>query len=196
MHVAAPTLHVVAGPNGSGKSTLTRSKRFGAARVIDPDIIAQGLGHDVDKGVSFAAGREAARQRRAALAQGETFVLETTIAGKAILRIMEQARLAGYRVALHFVSVSSPTQAIDRISNRVAMGGHDVPEADVRRRFPRSLANLPEAISRADESTLYDNSSPEEPYREVAILTRQKRWFAENPPRWAVAAARGLQPRP
>lgn len=154
MHLAMPTLQVVAGPNGSRKSTLTRSARFGTTRVIDPDAIARELGRNDGKGISMASGREAARQRRVALARGETSVLETTIAGKAILRITEQARLAGFRVALHFVSVDSPTQAADRISNRVAMGRHDVPEADVRRRFARSLANLPEAISRADETGL------------------------------------------
>ena len=129
-----------------------------------------------------------------ALARGETFVLETTIAGKTILRIMEQARLAGFRVALHFVSVDSFTQAVDRISNRVAMGGHDVPEADVRQRFARSLADLPEAISRADETKLYDNSSAEEPYRKVAGLTRKNLWLADNPPTWATVAAHHLQP--
>ena len=96
MHPTTPTLHVVAGPNGSGKSALTRAARFGTARVIDPDPIARGLGRNVGKGISMAAGREAARQRRVALARGETFVLETAIPGKAIVRIMDQARLAGF----------------------------------------------------------------------------------------------------
>ena len=48
--------------------------------------------------------------------------------------------------------------------------GHDVPEADVRRRFDRSHANLPHAIKIAHKAQLHDNASPDEPHREVAVL--------------------------
>lgn len=54
------------------------------------------------------------------------------------------------RIVLHYVSVGSREQALDRISNRVALGGHDVPEVDVRRRFTRSHTNVPAAMARAD----------------------------------------------
>ena len=57
------------------------------------------------------------------------------------------------------------------MANRVVLGGHDVPEGDVRRRFARSLANLPAAVELSAETRIYDNASPENPYREVAILT-------------------------
>ena len=106
-----------------------------------------------------------------------------------MLLVMDQARSAGYRIALHYVSVNSVAQALDRIANRVALGGHDVPEGDVRRRFARSLANLPAAVVRSDETRIYDNSSPENPYREIAILTPESRWVADNPPPWLDIAA-------
>ena len=54
----------------------------------------------------------------------------------------------------------------------------------------RSLANLPETMTRSDEARLYDNSSPDDPCREVAILTRDAYRFAENPPNWVTVAAR------
>ena len=116
-------------------------------------------------------------------------MVETTLAGKTMLLVMDQARSAGYRIALHYVSVNSVAQALDRIANRVALGGHDVPEGDVRRRFARSLANLPAAVALSDETRIYDNASPENPYREVAILTPESRWVAENPPPWLDATA-------
>jgi len=65
---------------------------------------------------------------------------------------MRDARRKGYRVELHYVSVASPEQALNRIRNRVNLGGHGIPETDVRRRFFRSHANLPLAISEADET--------------------------------------------
>lgn len=71
---------------------------------------------------------------------------------------------------LHYMSVASPDEAIDRIRNRVLLGGHNVPEACVRRRFVRSRANLPAAIAGADIAMLYDNSDFDQPYQMVAIL--------------------------
>ena len=116
-------------------------------------------------------------------------MLETTLAGKAMFRIFDEARKAAYRIELHYVSVGAPAVALDRKSNRDALGCHGVPEADVRRRFTRSLTNLPAAIARSDETRLYDNSNSGEPYREVAVLTGTTRQFSENLARWVQAAA-------
>ncbi len=181
-----PTLVVVAGPNGCGKSTLTRTRWFHGVEVIDPDAIADAPG---------PAGREALRRRRAAIQEGRTLAVETTLAGSGPLRLMETARGAGYRIVLHYVCVDSPDQSLDRIRNRVALGGHDVPEPDVRRRFARSLANLPDAIVRADQVLLYDNTDPGLPHREVAILTADRWWTAEVLPDWAAAALAAVPPR-
>lgn len=182
-----PTLCVVAGPNGSGKSTLTRTARFHEAEVIDPDAIARGMA----SGTLVEAGREAVRRRRAALAAGRAHLVETTLAGSGVILHMNAARAAGFRIELHYVSLDSPDQMLLRIGTRVAQGGHDVPEHDVRRRFARSLANLPAAIARADEVHLYDNTDSDLPHREVAILTADEWWTAEILPDWAAAAVAG-----
>ena len=110
---------------------------------------------------------------------------------------METARAAGHRIVMHYMSVVSPELALHRIRNRVALGGHDVPEPDVRRRFVRSLAKLPDAIARADESRLYDNTNPDQPFREVAALVGGTWWTAERIPGWtaAVIARMSSQPR-
>ena len=117
-----PTLHIVAGPNGSGKSTLTRSRRFGGAHVIDPDAIVRRIAPGDLECATLSAGREAARERRVMLASRRTLVVETTLAGKSMLRVMEQAQAAGYRVELHYVSVNSVAEALDRIASRVVQG--------------------------------------------------------------------------
>ena len=64
-------------------------------------------------------------------------MVETTLSGHGALRLMDKARAAGYRIELHYVSAGSVEQTLDRISNRVALGGHNVREDDVRRRFDR-----------------------------------------------------------
>ena len=137
---------------------------------------------------STGGAREALRRRRDALAAGRSHLVETTLAGSGVLRHMTAARRKGYRIVLHYVSVSSPDQALDRIRNRVALGGDEVTEADVRRRFMRSHANLLVAMARADLTVLYDNTDPDRPHREVAILGDGTRWIAATVPGWATAA--------
>ena len=176
-----PTLYVMAGPNGCGKSTLTRTTWFGDVDVIDPDAISQRL---VSEHPGQAA-REALRRRRAALSAGRTHLVETTLSGSGILRHMEAARRKGYRVVVHYVSLNTVEQALDRIRNRVLLGGHDIPEMDARRRFVRSHANLPAAIVLADEVFLYDNVAPDRPHREITIC-RQGSWLTVvDVPDWA-----------
>ena len=166
MDETRPTLYIVAGPNGCGKSTFTQS-RFRALSVIDPDAIARRLALETPTDAAGAAGREAVLERRRAIDSGQSFAVETTLSGRSVLRLMKKAKAAGYRVELHFISVASVEVALARISSRVDQGGHDVPEADVRRRFRRAEANLPEAIELSDEARRYDNTVIEQPYREV-----------------------------
>ena len=182
-----PTLHVVAGPNGCGKSTLTRMSGFSLVDVIDPDAIRQGDA----SGNAAQAAREALRRRQGALGAGRTHLVETTLAGSGMLRHLNAARRRDYRIDLHYVSVRTPGQALDRIRNRVALGGHDVPEVDVRRRFTRSHQNLPAAMASADGVVLYDNTEPDRPFREIAILRDSSLWIANELPDWAAEALEG-----
>jgi len=68
-------------------------------------------------------------------------------------------------------------------------------EAVWRRRFVRSLANLPAAIGRSDEVRLYDNSDPDLPHRKTAVLADDTWWTAEILPDWAAAAIARVPPR-
>jgi predicted ABC-type ATPase len=40
----------------------------------------------------------------------------------------------------------------------VALGGHNVPEDDIRRRYERSLANAPKALRIAELGFVFDNT--------------------------------------
>ncbi len=48
--------------------------------------------------------------------------------------------------------------SIERVAQRVASGEHNVPSEDIRRRYARSLANLPIALQQADYASIFDNS--------------------------------------
>ena len=155
---------------------------FSGLEVIDPDAIARNMS-------PAQAAREALRRRRLALLERRSFLVETTLSGTGIFRLMEAVRKEGYKIVLHYVSLGSPEQALARIRNRVARGGHDVPENDARRRFLRSHSNLPTAAQFADEVALYDNSLPERPHRVVAIFKEKTLWVTDDVPDWAALAA-------
>jgi predicted ABC-type ATPase len=180
-----PTVTIVAGPNGAGKSTLTAGLRTRLmVPVIDPDAIARALSPDDPASVAVEAGREAIRRRDNYLATGESFIIETTLSGRTILRFMTRARQSGYTVELVFISVENAQTLIDRIAGRVAQGGHHVPEVEVRRRYARSLRNLPQAVRVAVQVMIFDNSAEGSPQLVLTLVHGRLIESASSLPLW------------
>ncbi|HKV34357.1 MAG TPA: hypothetical protein VJP89_08555 [Pyrinomonadaceae bacterium] len=50
-----------------------------------------------------------------------------------------------------------------RVRQRVSRGGHDIPEADIRRRYEQSRRNLIELIPYLTELKVFDNSAEADP---------------------------------
>lgn len=96
------------------------------------------------------------------------FSFETVFSHESNLDIMREAREAGYKVYLYFVSTESPEINEFRVKLRVAQGGHDVPVEKIRTRYFRSLKLLPKAIQLSYQVFCFDNSLDNEPYRLIA----------------------------
>jgi predicted ABC-type ATPase len=89
-------------------------------------------------------------------------------------------------VFLVFVGISDSELSIARVMQRVASGGHDVPDDKLRGRFSRTLANLRNAISIVNEAFLFDNSSDQDPFRLVAVYSEGKvEQQGDSLPAWA-----------
>lgn len=170
---------VVAGPNGSGKTTFTRKFLTGKLPVVNPDDIAEreGVG-------AVGAGRLAIRRQQDMLAAGESFALETTLSGRHEIDVMRQAAARGYKVNLVFIALGTPDLSIGRIVQRVLDGGHNIPAVDVKRRYERSLANLPVALRLADRAFLIDNARAR-PRLLVSIDVSRLKRVVRNLPVWA-----------
>jgi predicted ABC-type ATPase len=154
-----PLLTIIAGPNGSGKSTLTQSVDFdGRDRLLDPDAVARALNPLNPSAAALAAGREVLSRIAGYLACEANFAVETTLAGKGTVELISRAKSRGYEVHLVLVWLDSAERCVARIRDRAAKGGHYIPDADVRRRYERGLANVPAAIRSVDLAKLYDNS--------------------------------------
>ena len=179
-----PTLTVIAGPNGSGKSTLTRSVEFeGRERPLDPDAIARRLNPLHPSAAAIAAGRELLRRTADYLKQRVSFAVATTLSSRGRLDLIREAKSRRYGIHLVVVGLDSPERCITRIRNRAALGGHFIPDADVRRRYARSVANAAQALRLADIANFYDNSG-DCPRLILAANAGKVVWQAEPTPKW------------
>jgi predicted ABC-type ATPase len=175
---AEPVLLFLAGPNGAGKSTFFRDYLQELnLPFINADEMARRLRgssmlpkpEDVDR-IAFEMTE---RLRLSLLAGRQSFCTETVFSDPqgAKLDFLKQARASGYWVCLVFIGLSDSQLSRARVMQRVAGGGHDVPDDKLLQRFPRTLTNLRSAISAVDEAYLFDNSSDVNPFRLVAIYS-------------------------
>ncbi|OLV17140.1 zeta toxin family protein [Deinococcus marmoris] len=147
-----PTLTVIAGENGAGKSTLVKARGL---QTIDPDQLTGAQGRGFNNAANVGGARAALQAQEAALAQRQSFAVETTLSARQPLTLMDRARAQGYDVHLAFIIPHPGEDTRLRIDNRVLQGGHNISDRDLKRRLPRVLENLPEAMKRADVAALY-----------------------------------------
>ena len=153
---------IVAGPNGAGKTSFATEflpNEADCPIFLNMDSIAAGLSPFRPSSVAFRAGRLMIEMIGEYAARGESFAFETTLSGHGHAHSISLWRERGYRVKLLFLRLPTPEMAVERVRQRVAEGGHDVPEAVVHRRFHAGWRNF-ERVYRdlVGEWAVYDNS--------------------------------------
>ena len=106
----------------------------------------------------------------------KSFAFETTMASRSIAPFLRECSERGYFIESHYFALDTPERAIARVQHRVELGGHNVPEDIIKRRFWAGRANfLNLYIPLSDAWVWYDSVS--EPPRALAW---QKRWDSLN----------------
>jgi predicted ABC-type ATPase len=156
---------IIAGPNGAGKTTFAQEFLIGEAGCpifVNADLIAAGISPFSPELAAVRAGRIMLEQIHEHIRKGESFAFETTLSGRIYMRLIPRWQAQGYVVKLFFLQLPSPEMAIARVRQRVAAGGHNVPEDVIRRRFDAGLRNFSQIYKTlVDEWVLYDNSGDE-----------------------------------
>jgi len=149
-------LYLIAGANGSGKTTLAHEllREEQGLVFLNADETAAKIGDSV----GLAAGRVILTEINNMLTSGKSFVLESTISGNYHKRVLTEAKNSGYEVIMFYVFLNSVDLNIERIKNRVALGGHNVPDEDIIRRFDKSIKNFWDIAKIVDFWELYYNS--------------------------------------
>lgn len=162
-----PHVIIIAGPNGAGKSTTAPAILKGALGVtefVNADTIAQGLSAFNPERAAFHAGRVMLERLQQLADDKEDFAFETTLASKTFAHWLKGLKGEGYAFHLLYLWLPSPEFAVARVAERVRMGGHNVPDDTVRRRYHAGLKNFFQMyLPIADSWHLFDNSAASAP---------------------------------
>ena len=158
-----PKVYIIAGPNGAGKTTFATKflPRYAeCTEFVNADLIASALSPFVPDRAAFRAGRLMLEQIHLLADRGIDFGFETTLAGKGYVRLLHNLKSRGYSIHLFYLWVHGIEIALERIAGRVKMGGHNVPENVVRRRYYRGSSNFAKLYrSLTDFWAIYENST-------------------------------------
>ena len=125
------TYTIIAGVSGTGKSSFAGALRPAPSDVNDEE--------GFEKNISF--------------------IQETTLAGSATEYIAAKAKELGYYIKMYYIGLNSLKECLARIINRVRKGGHDVPEADVRREFASRWDAVERILPYCNEAHFFDNDN-------------------------------------
>ena len=144
-----PVALILAGPNGAGKTTVSSVFVGPDVEFVNADIIGADLRRDDPNraGADVTAGRIVSARLRALTAERRRFCFETNLASPGLVGRVDAWRADGYEVKLTFISLANVDLALTRVARRVAVGGHDIPEETVRRRFAAGLRYFLHALS-------------------------------------------------
>ena len=165
-----PLIYILAGVNGSGKSSI------GGAAIVargihyyNPDTAARELrrvhptmNQAAANGHAWTLGKDLLKK---AIANRQTYAFETTLGGNTITRLLVEASEEGSLVRIWYVGLDSVELNIARVKARVKRGGHDIPEADIRKRWDNSRRNLIRLLPYLHSLRFYDNSSTADPVK-------------------------------
>lgn len=156
---------VAAGTNGAGKSSIVQPyvERIGLA-YFNPDqfarqLVREGVPEGDANGRAWQFGRDRLRD---AVDQGTPFAFETTLGGHSIAFELMRALAFGRAVTIFYVGLTSVELHLKRVAARVARGGHDIPEATIRKRYDSSRTNLLAFLRTQAWVRVWDNSAESE----------------------------------
>jgi predicted ABC-type ATPase len=167
MFKSTPLISIIAGPNGSGKSTCGPAilkNHLKISEFVNADTIATGLSAFQPSDVAIEASRIMLNRLKTLANRRESFAFETTLSSRTFAPWITKIKKNGYHFSLIYFWLHNADLAVERVSARVRLGGHDIPEQTIRRRYKTSLFNFFSLYQiLADNWYVYDNSEENNP---------------------------------
>jgi len=158
--------YIIAGPNGAGKTTFANEflpVEAECLNFVNADLIAYGLSPFQPFKMGVEAGRLMIQHIEECVRKNESFAFETTLSGKGYEKKIKAWKSRGYEIIIYYLKLQSVDIAIERVKLRVAQGGHNVLEQDIKRRFERSWINFNKTYKPLADSWIVFDTSGKEP---------------------------------
>ena len=172
-----PRVVVLAGINGAGKTTASRDLLINVLKIpvfTNADAVARGLNSLNPESEATRAGWIMLDWMRTLADQKRDFAFETTLSARTYAPWLNGLRQSGYEVYLYYYWLRSAEIAIARVAQRVRSGGHHIPDADVLRRYSRSVKNFLELYRGiADTWEVFDNTDGDRKLLAIGNPTQQ-----------------------
>lgn len=155
--------------NKEGKSWIEKAKQENNSITLKPNnnILV------VDNTYSpYDSALAADFLRRQLLRTGETFTFETVLSHKSKIELLKESKSSGYKNYLYFICTVSPQINVERVKQRVQLGGHNVPKNRIVERYYNSLDLLSEIIPLCHRVYLFDNSTENKSIDPVAEIDK------------------------
>jgi predicted ABC-type ATPase len=164
-----PQIHVLAGVNGAGKSSIGGAAvRAAGGQYYNPDEAAARI-RSANPNLSQTAANSLAWQSgkrllERAIAERLDFAFETTLGAETMTALLIEAANDGFAVHVWYAGLESPELHIKRVAARVRVGGHNISETDIRRRYEHSRLNLIRLLPYLATLRIFDNSVEADPH--------------------------------
>lgn len=161
-----PNAYIIAGPNGAGKTTFAREflPHYSDCRnFVNADMIALGMSPFSPETAAIRAGRLMIDEIKCIGQRKVDLGFETTLSGRANINLIRFLKTCGYEVHIFYLWIPAVDIALSRVKERVAGGGHNIPDQVVRRRFERSIRNFLKVYAALADSWILFNNSDKSP---------------------------------
>lgn len=159
---------VLAGCNGAGKSSIGGAALLeSGVRFYNPDEAARKIAaanaHLYPPLTPSEINSDAWNQGRMllerAIDQRLDFAFETTLGGHTIPKLLERAASEGIAVRVWFAGLQGAELHLERVRQRVARGGHDIPREKILERYDAGRTNLIYLLPHLASVRVFDNSA-------------------------------------
>lgn len=181
-------IFIIAGPNGAGKTTNALSVLPDLTNVyefLNADEIARGLAPLHPESMALTASKLMIKRLRELLDSNKNFAFETTGAGTNFIKYLKEAQKKKYTIHLLYLWLNDVELAVQRVAQRVARGGHHIPEETIRRRYINGIRNvLKYYLPLSDSALILDNSGIIEAQNMIAIKNANDGLAIKNMVSW------------
>lgn len=175
-------MYIISGCNGAGKTTASYTllpEMLECSEFVNSDEFAKSLSPFDPSEASVSASRYMLLKIRYLLERRFDFSIETTLATRSLVGIVQRAKELGYTITLLYFWLNSPDLAVKRVADRVLTGGHNIPEDVIRRRYERGIRYFFDTYCPiCDRWVLADNS--ESPFAVVAEGNRTDKYIKDQ----------------